>query len=103
MCLFSCFLKRRSVRGLTQPSIGVTAHLHPDRLQHLFHTHVTIPIAHGGDLVHIDITRLAVDAVHVDLGDELDLRGDAGIIVRTVQTEFVKTIRVLRLRDNDPK
>lgn len=79
-------LKRRPIGRLTKPSILIATHIHPNRLQDLFHSHVTIPITHGRQFVQIDIARLGIDAIHIDLGNKLDIGRYGGIIVGTVQT-----------------
>jgi hypothetical protein len=85
------WLVRSPIRRLPQPTIRIVAHLHPQRDQHLLDPHVPVPVSHGGELRRDDRPVL-VDAAHVDLGDEPNVRRDGGVLVSAVKAELVPPV-----------
>jgi len=66
---------------LSQSTILVGAHFHSDRLQNLFDSHVSVPVAHGWDPVLLDNTGPRIDTVHIDFRNEANIWRDARVIV----------------------
>jgi hypothetical protein len=94
---FRCLsLVRGTIRRLTETSIGIGAHFHPNRLQHLFDSHVPIPIFHGREFARLDLAGL-IDTIHVDFRDESNDGWFGRVVVVAVNSELIKSIRVMSL------
>lgn len=90
-------LKRSSFCWLTQSSILIRTHLHPNRLQDLLNTHVAVPGSHRREFARVDVASFGIHTVHVDFGNKLDVGRTGRVIVRAVDEEFVPAVGVLRL------
>ena len=90
-------LERRSLRRLTHSTILIRAHFHAKSNQDLFHPHVAIPAAHGGQLVVQYFARLGVDTGHIDARNEADFRRYGRILFWNVNAQFVKATVMLCL------
>jgi hypothetical protein len=82
---------------LTQSSVLVTAHFHPNRLQNLFNAHISVPVSHGRQLFLFNGARLGINATHIDFRDKADFWGDCGVLFGTKNAQLVKATIVLCL------
>lgn len=78
------WLEQSAIGRLTKAAVLITAHFHPNRLQNLFHSHVTVPVAHGGQFVEVDVACFGINAIHVNFGNKTDIGWDGGVIVGTM-------------------
>mmetsp|Transcript_2778 Transcript_2778/g.3951 ORF Transcript_2778/g.3951 Transcript_2778/m.3951 type:complete len:192 (-) Transcript_2778:57-632(-) len=92
---FLLLLKRRSLGRLTQSPVLIRTHFHPNRLQNLFDPHVSVPVSHRRQFFGFEGTGSRFDAIHVDLGNETDLRGDGGVLFGTMNAQLIKAAVVV--------
>ena len=90
-------LKGGSFCWLSKSSVLIRTHFCANRLQDLLNPHVSIPIAHGRNLLLVDHTRLGIDGRHVNFRDETHFRRDRWVLFGAVNSQLVEATVMVSL------
>ena len=89
--------KSSPISWLAQSSVLIRAHFISDGTEHLFNSHVTVPVSNCIDLVRNDNPRFGVHARHVDFANKSDFWRNRGVLFRAVDSQFIEAPIVLGL------
>lgn len=78
-------LEHRAFSRLLQLAVLGKLHLVPESDQNLLNPHIAIPLLwQTVDLAKVDLASFGIDASHIDLRHEFDLRWRGGVGFRTI-------------------